>query len=233
MVVVRTIKLISVAALVSGVLSGCGTTIPPDQYGDYAFIVSGVADGPNPCEPGTATCSVFIGYVDGKVQGLAAPKFVVKPGPHTFELGVRPFTTGYRFVALGGHRYILERGKILVSMRADPNQTVIDELLPYGGQYIPAKEAEDLVAAQKQAAAAQKLAEEDAFRKRQAADMPRIRKVGAEVCLNAQTQQGDVREHGYVEAVTDSKIKIRVDRGMQGDHEIWDFPDSWFLCGHN
>jgi hypothetical protein len=230
MITVRAIKLFSASAsasaLVSAVLSACGTPIPPEQYGEYAFIVSGVADGPYHCDPGTPSCSVFIGYIDGKVQGIAAPKFVVKPGLHTFELGPRPFTVGYRFVALGGHRYILEQGKILVSLRSDPNQTVVDELVPYNGQYISAKDAKNEAAAQAQA-------EESAFRERQMADMPRIRKIGAEVCLNAPAARGNVREHGYVEAVVDNKIKIRVDGGMQGDHEIWDFPDSWFLCGHN
>ena len=222
----RTVKLLSISVLASAVFSACGTSIPPEKYGDYAFIVSGVADGPDRCEPGTPTCSVFIGYIDGKVQSLAAPKFVVKPGLHTFELGVRPLTAGYRFVALGGHRYILQQGKILVSLRSDPSQTVIDKLVPYGGEFIPAEEAKDKAAAETQA-------EDKAFRERQTSDMPRIRKVGAEVCLNATTAQGNIREHGYVEAVVDRKIKVRIDSGMQGDHEVWDFPDSWFLCGHN
>ncbi|SDR55009.1 hypothetical protein SAMN05443245_7563 [Paraburkholderia fungorum] len=151
---------------------------------------------------------------------------MVKPGLHTFELGVRPLTKGYRFVALGGNRYILEKGKILVSLRSDPNQTVVDELVPYDGQYISAEAAKEKAATQAQAT-------KKAFTQKQAIDMPRIRKVGAEVCLNATTPQGDVREHGYVETVVDNKIEIRLDRGIQGDHEIWDFPDSWFLCGHN
>ncbi|MFM0364526.1 hypothetical protein [Paraburkholderia sediminicola] len=222
----KTIKLLSLSALMSAVLAACGTAIPPEQYGDYAFIISGVADGPYRCDPGTPSCSVFIGYVDGKVQGLAAPKVVVKPGLHTFELGVRPLAARYRFVALAGHRYILEQSRILVSLRSDPNQTVIDELAPYGDEYISAKDAKSKADAQVQA-------EESAFRERHTIDMPKIRKIGAEVCLNAPTARGNVQEHGYVEAVGDNKIKIRVDGGRQGDHEIWDFPDSWLLCGHN
>ncbi|WP_321958167.1 hypothetical protein [Paraburkholderia bannensis] len=215
-------KLLSAIALLSSVLSGCGTSIPPEQYASYAFLVSGVSDSRYPCEPGTPSCSVFIGYIDQHVQTPAAPKFVVKPGAHIVELKVHPFTQIYRFVALGGHRYILTKDKILVSMRSDSSQHVIDELVPYDGQYITENEAKERV----QAA-------HDAFRAKQTNDMPRIRRIGAEVCLNSQTGNGTMGEHGYVEGVTDDKIKIRVSSGMQGDHVIWDLPDLWVLCGHN
>jgi len=203
-------------------LFGCAAKIPPDQYGNYAFIVSGVPDGAYTCNPREPISCAFIGHIDGQVKFPASPIVVVSPGFHDF--GIAGAEGGYGFVALGGHRYIITRSRIYVSMRSDPTGTVIDELVKRDGQYVPIKGVIAEENARKQAAA-------EAFRIQQAADLPRIRKIGAEVCRRNETV-GYVM-HAYVEAVSDEKIKLHVNGGQGNDHEIWDFPDLWYLCGNN
>jgi hypothetical protein len=203
-------------------LGGCGTTIPPEKYKDYAFILSGVPDGSYPCTPGNSISCAFIGYVDGKVQMPASPRFVLEPGVHTIGLGRSP--GGYTFNAEGGHRYILLNSRILVSMKDQPESNTIEELVPFDGKFIPAQSAQR-TSAQRDAQKA------NAFAARQVIDMPRIRKVGAEICHATKYFETDA--HGFVEAITDNKIKISVDSGVESGKTIWDFPDQWYLCGRN
>ncbi|GLQ98985.1 hypothetical protein GCM10007863_34050 [Dyella mobilis] len=83
------------------------------------------------------------------------------------------------------------------------------------------------------AAAAEKSNEEAnelSFREQQKRDLPRIMKKGAEVCLRRGT---GIANHGYVEDVTNEKIEIHLSTWQGNDRDIWDFPDEWFLCGHN
>lgn len=61
--------------------------------------------------------------------------------------------------------------------------------------------------------------------------MPRIRKVGAEI--RHATKSFETDAHGFVEAITDNKIKISVDSGVESGKTTLDFPDQWYLCGKN
>jgi hypothetical protein len=181
-----------------------------------------VADGSYPCTPGNSINCAFIGYIDGQVQLPASPRFVLLPGVHTIGLGRSP--GGYTFNAEGGHRYILLNGKILVSMKDQPESNTIEELVPFDGKFISAQSAQR-TSAQRDAQKA------SSFAARQVMDMPRIRKIGAEVCHATRSFETDA--HGFVEAVTDNKIKISVDSGVESGKTFWDLPDQWYLCGRN
>jgi len=214
--------------------------LTPEQQATKALVVSNISmNEQTTCDgQGAPGGCLFLGYVDGKATSFASPNLTITAGVHTISTTYSPTgmigflpRTPLVFPAFdykAGHRYVLTPGAIYDTELNDPRHPVIATYVPHNGRF------EDRSLAVSQDLAAGQAAER-AFQLQQQRDMPRIRKVGAEVCMHAT----DGLAHGYVEGVADQKIKIRVDRvgirraSPQGDRIIWDFPDQWYLCGSN
>jgi hypothetical protein len=87
--------------------------------------------------------------------------------------------------------------------------------------------------------------ESEAYRNTKIRNLPLIRKIGAKICQNGRVQMGHeqikVVSVGYVEGITDDKVKIRVSRTYFKSNPslspsgfspsiIWDDPMNWYLC---
>lgn len=202
-------------------LTACGTKIAPQDYEKYAFVVSGVADSAYPCTPGSMTSCQVIGYFDRNVQMPANTRMVVIPGMHEFGLGSS--MTGYKFNAEGGYRYILMKNSINVSLRSDETQRTIDVLQYLNGEYVSRNIVE---IANIEKATIKK----DIETKRIQRELLLIKKIGAQIC---QYKNSHLFLHGFVEAISDTKIKINIDGGLYSGRVVWDFPENWQLCGNN
>lgn len=236
------VRRLSLLAALPCVAAGCATapTLTPEQEATKALVVSNISmNEQTTCDgQGVPGGCLFLGYVDGKATSVASPNLAITAGLHTISTTYSP-TGMIRFLPRtplvfpafdykAGHRYVLAPGAIYDTELNDPRHPVIATYVPHNGRF------EDLNLEASQVLAAGQAARQ-AFQLQQQRDMPRIRKVGAEVCMHAV----DGLAHGYVEGVADQKIKIRVDRvgnlqaSPQGDRVIWDFPDQWYLCGSN
>ena len=199
------------------IFTACGTKIAPQDYDKYAFVLSGVPDGAYPCIPGSMVSCEVIRFFDRNAQ-MPATKMVVNPGMHEFGLGHS--VTGYRFKTEPGYRYILMNNSILVSLRSDETQQTIDVLRHLNGEYVSSTFVE-LENIQKNAI------RKNIEKKRIQHELPLIRKIGAEIC---QYENSKLSLHGFVELISDSKVKINIDGGP---YSVWDFPENWQLCGKN
>lgn len=240
----KLVRRLPLTVSLSCAMAGCATapTLTPAQQATEALVVSNISlNTQTTCDaggtPGGGGC-LFLGYVDGKATSLASPNLAITAGVHTISTTYSP--TGMiqflprrplvfpAFDYKPGHRYVLTPQAIYDTELNDPGHRIIATYVMYNGRF----EDRNLAMAQDLAAAQ---AAQRAFRLQQQRDMPRIQKVGAEVCMHAT----DGIAHGYVEGVADQKIKIRIDHvghfqaSPQGDRVVWDFPDQWYLCGSN
>ena len=217
-------------------LSACvlQQNITPEEQATHAVLVSDIAmNEQSACgNPGDSLNCLYLGYVDGNASGLASPQMMVSPGNHvistvwshgTFNnLPSTPLifpTFNYQ----AGHRYVLVPGAIYDTAWNKPGHPIFATYVLRNGTFLDNNIA---VAVDK----ANAEADEFAFREQQRRGMPRIMKKGAEVCLH---DGNGIANHGYVEDVTAEKIEIHLSSWQGNDRDIWDFPNQWFLCGHN
>jgi len=229
----RNLTLLVVAPLL---LAGCvlSQNITPDQQATHALVISAISkDAHGACaSPGNPLDCLYLGYVDDKASGLAAPQLLVLPGHHvistvwshgviqTLPSAPLVFPT---FDYQAGHRYVLVPGGIYDTAWNDPAHPIVVTYVVRDGHFMN----QQIVSAMDRASAE---AAESAFRIQQQRDRPRIMKKGAEVCLHGGSGIGN---HGFVEGATDEKIEIHLSSWQGNDRDIWDFPTQWFLCGHN
>ena len=216
------------------VASGCAMNVPPvpadAQLKDHAILV--------PLQPHS-----IVSKIDGKLTGFpsAGTPANVKPGLHNIDVftvtnGLQGYDTVYIFVAEAGLEYRLKDQNIvevLDRFHADPSkhgflhgnanrEFVTDD------DYARAQRINQLQAENANLAAA----------KMKELSLPLIRKIGARVCQN---QSNGFVYVGYVEAVTDDKVQIRIaDAQLAGSSGVrpggfspsivWDSPMRWDLC---
>ena len=216
------------------VSSGCANQqqIPPDRLKDYALLVPRQND------------DSIVSGIDGKSPGLSLSGATVNmlPGRHTVETTscfggtntCRPDL--YAFDAQPGLAYIFRSPTVIeVYNRFGMDKPHVDVLrLVPGEGFVTNREyvaLQDKATQQKEDVAT-------AIRELRRQDLPRMRKIGARICRQRGT---GIVYVGYVEAITDDKVQIRVADAFPAGHPgvrvggfspsiIWDSPMEWDLC---
>lgn len=215
-------------------LIGCVSKdqIPQDRLKDYALLVPRQND------------NSIVSAIDGKSPGLSLSGATVNllPGRHTVETtscfgGTNTCKPDlYTFDAQPGLAYVFRSPTAVeVYNRFGMDKLRVDLLRPVPGRGFVTDR--DYIAMQDKAMQ-QKMDAVVAISEQRRRNLPKVRKIGARIC----------REHGagivyvgYVEAMTDDKVQIRVaDAMLKGSPGvrpggfapsiIWDSPLEWDLC---
>jgi hypothetical protein len=238
-------------SLLSIFMSGCASnSIPQEKQKNYALLVPGESMGTD-----TRADIVQIDQENFHRTLLGSNRDAV-PGRHSIRMetcfankvnAFDPICKQRDFVidAQAGLAYVfLNAHQVKVYDRFDRNKFLYDlKETPYSVFLTP--EAAKLVQNQEQAEYAAKVARDrEADAKAQAIvmegrkrNLPLVRKIGTRICR----EQGTVMSVGYVEAVTDEKVQIRISNahfiGNLNAHPegfspniIWDSPLNWDLC---
>lgn len=228
-------------------LAGCAVKqIPKEQLHKYALVVPqdlyGLGAAVTEVYSDSQRTSLMMSSEGSNVlPGVSTRVGInVEPGPHRIQVTVCRGTgaycspDNYEFEALAGKLYVLsgvgQRITILDRFTKAPQ----GHLNPFGYSYITDQE---LMIKRNQ----ELLAVGEADRKineRRKRDQVLIRKIGAHVCKQ---YSGGVIYSGYVEGITDNKVRINIADAYFKDNfgnrpkgfspsTIWDSPMNWDLC---
>jgi hypothetical protein len=223
-----------VAIFLTTLVAGCATKeqIPPERLKDYALLV-----------PRQNNNSI-IGEIDGKSPGLSLSGASVnmQPGRHTIETTSCSGGTNtckpdvYTFEAQPGMAYVF-RNPLVVEVydRFGMDKPRVGYLHDVGN-HVFVSDREYAVLQDK--TARQAIDAGLAVGEQRKRNLPLVRKIGARIC---QERVPGIIYIGYVEAVADEKVQIRIAdaqfRGNPAVHPggfsptiIWDSPMQWDLC---
>lgn len=239
-------------AFLSIFLYGCATSsIPPEKQKDYAFLDVDAHFG--------AAKLMYIVMVDQQTY-MRSPMGTsrdVFPGRHTVKVDtcvenkanlLAPFcnSNNYVFDAKAGFAYKFNSVySIDVYDRFDLNKPLYKLTPGENSVFVTPEEAKQYQAERQKVLQARLAGEQDAKAaadalviERRKNNLPIVRKIGSRIC---QEQSGGVINVGYVEALADEKVQIRISNAYMKNHPnaspggfsptiIWDTPMNWDLC---
>lgn len=237
---------IGAVIFLSVVLSGCAaSSIPPDKQKDYALLVPAEQEGhpdiiqvdqaifhrsllgsPRDVLPGAHTVTMETCF-DNKAN-LLAPNCAIRK----FDLDTKP---GLAYVFRNGYTIdVYDRFDTKKKIDTLNRSSKTDTFIPQAEALVDNAEAGKKFQADREAAQA-KLIED------RKSKLPLVRKIGARVCKPADYKTGFNTVVGFVEALADEKVQIRITDSYYRDNPnhktpgfapsiTWDDPLNWNLC---